>query len=476
MNAFQQPVSKADPSRSSRPAGRFTTRRERARWVQRALASSVAASAPASGALGGALAQEAPDPETVLKQFVVKGDNKVRPLPKIALQPSLATNDEDVTLRSVIRRDLDLCGEFEVLPDSAAPDKLYLSDTPVDVKAWRAKGAEAVVKVSGTKRPDGKVQLNGVAYFVSAGAKPVFDKSIVVDASRVRAESHRVADALIGALTGTPGGFSSQMTFIYGAGKARRAYTMDADGHDPRAVSSDDQLALAPAFGPKQRLYYAASVKKDAFRVFSPGSSTPLTLPVRGSVYGIAFSRHRDRVALAIARGAGIQLFTGPNFTDLTRMGNNNMVLHPAFTPSGKVAYSGEGKWGQRVFVAGKAISPAGVHASAPTFCRHPDGVRAVYAVGVGKNTDLVASTETGGSMVRLTQNMGRNNYPACSPDGRLVAFFSTRTRGQGPGLYIMRIDGTRPKRISTLVGDSLRWAPLPTTNQPAAKARAASH
>jgi TolB protein len=80
----------------------------------------------------------------------------------------------------------------------------------------------------------------------------------------------------------------------------------------------------------------------------------------------------------------------------------------------------------------------------------------------VGKNTDLVASGETGGGLVRLTQNQGRNGYPACSPDGRLVAFFSTRTSGEGPGLYVMRVDGQRPKRISNLLGDSLRWDPLP--------------
>ena len=84
-----------------------------------------------------------------------------------------------------------------------------------------------------------------------------------------------------------------------------------------------------------------------------------------------------------------------------------------------------------------------------------------VYAAGVGKNTDLVSSTLTGHGQMRLTQSQGRNNYPACSPDGRLVAFFSTRKTGEGPGLYVMRIDGGRPKRISTLVGRSLTWARL---------------
>ncbi len=42
------------------------------------------------------------------------------------------------------------------------------------------------------------------------------------------------------------------------------------------------------------------------------------------------------------------------------------------------------------------------------------------------------------------------------------MAFFSTRTSGEGPGLYIMRLDGGHPKRVSTLLGDTLRWDSLP--------------
>jgi TolB protein len=86
-----------------------------------------------------------------------------------------------------------------------------------------------------------------------------------------------------------------------------------------------------------------------------------------------------------------------------------------------------------------------------------------VFAVGVGKDTDLVATGERGGPLLRLTQGQGKNGYPACSPDGRLVAFFSTRTGGEGPGVYVKRIDGGgRAKRVAPILGDSLRWESLP--------------
>lgn len=422
-----------------------------------------AAQAPAAPAPGGPQPiAGAPDGQSILDGLIIPASSGTRPLPKIAVLPSLASAIEDVTLRSVVRRDLDLSGEFEVLADSAAPEGLYLEDSPVDVKAWAAKGAEAVVKVSGRKLSDTKAELRGQAFFVNVGDQPVFDKRFEVPIDDVRLESHRISDLIIGALTGQNGGFASRMVFASGSGTLRRAFVIDADGHDAKPISPPTQIALAPAFGPGQEPFWTGSVNKDVYRIYRLGSPTPVKTNVEGSVYGLAYSSDKSKVAAAIGQGKTINIFEGPSLDALKIASPIGMALRPAYSPSGKLAFAGEGKYGQRIWVDGKPISPDGLFASAPTFCKNPDGVRVIYAVGVGKNTDLVGTGETGGGTYRLTQNQGSNGYPACSPDGRLVAFFSTRKGGEGPGLYIMRIDGGRPKRISTLLGDSLRWEPLP--------------
>jgi TolB protein len=420
----------------------------------------LAAVLPPSHARSQAGATPAPNPQDLLGNIVVVA-GATRPLPKIALLPSLASDSEDVTLRQVVRRDLDLCGEFEVLPDSAAPEGLSLSDSAIDFNAWAGKGVSALIRINGKAAGDGRAELRAQVYFMNRTSAPVLDKRYAVPAADLRAESHRVADLLIGALTGQNGGFASRMTFVAQTGKLRRVFTIDADGHDAKAISPADQLALAPAFGKNDKLYYAASVNNGEYRMYTaPGD--PVQSPIAGSVYGIAFSKDRSKVALSVAAGDTIKLFVGPDIAGVKPAFDIGMALRPTFTPSGKVAFAGAGKFGQRIYVDGKPISPDGLFASSPTFCNHPDGVRAIFAAGVGKGTDLVASGENGGSLVRLTQNQGSNGYPACSPDGRLIAFFSTRKSNEGPGLYIMRIDGLRPKRISSLLGDSLRWDPLP--------------
>src|SRR5690606_23598788 len=102
--------------------------------------------------------------------------------------------------------------------------------------------------------------------------------------------------------------------------------------------------------------------------------------------------------------------------------------------------------------------------AAAPTFCDTEDGVMLVYAVAVGRGQDLVMSNETGGNLRRLTQGEGSNSYPACSPDGRLLAFFSDR--GKDHGLYIKSLKSGQTQKISARDGQSLRWAALPGSGE----------
>jgi TolB protein len=76
---------------------------------------------------------------------------------------------------------------------------------------------------------------------------------------------------------------------------------------------------------------------------------------------------------------------------------------------------------------------------------------------------DLVMSDEHGRDIARLTQGPGSNLAPACSPDGRLLAFFSTRK--SGPGLYLLNLKRFTSIRVTPQVGESLNWARLADTS-----------
>jgi TolB protein len=306
----------------------------------------------------------------------------------------------------------------------------------------------------------------GVAYFLNVGKDPVFQQKLVVDRTDVRVTAHRITDALLGALTGRPGGFASQLAFSARWTKNQRIFRMDADGQSLTPLTDPNEFAVAPTWGPSGSLFFASSKDYAPFQLFSlaGGNIKPFKLPFSSSIYGITFSRDYTKIAIAVAEGGRSTIYVAAaDGSAMTKASTTELATHPAFSPSGKLAWiGGDPTHGsQRVYVDGKAISPSGFGASAPAFCDTEDGVRVVYSVAVGNDQrDLVMSDEQGRGTVRLTQGQGSNTYPACSPDGRLLAFFSTRKNQ--PGIYMMSLKRFSTQLLTGKLGESLRWAALP--------------
>jgi TolB protein len=442
---------------------------------------------------------EPPD-ESVLGTIEVNGSGGgLAPLPKMAVVPIITTGATDSVVNLVVRRDMELSGQFEVLDENAAPAGPFTRTSPLDLAAWRARGAEYVLRVFAQPAPNdsAKTEVVGEAYLTPSAAqaaaqkthlasvgdatpaaddaKPAFRAIVPTATTEVRAASHRLVDELLGALTGRPGGFASEMTYTEKVGRWRRVFAIDADGFDLRAIGPNDATAVSPAFGPGGQIFYALSIDYAPFHLVFGPRATPVPIVIPGSTMGVAFSSDRSRMALTAMEEGRSQLWTG-EAGRLQPMATPPFANHPVFGPLGKVAYIA-GAPVQRVYVDGKPISPPGFMASAPVFCDTPQGLLVVYTVGVGAGADIIATDTGGGSMRRLTQHEGANTYAACSPDGRLVAFFSTgkkvgagdpraHDRGEGAGLFIMPI--LRPwlaKKISNEVGESLRWEPLPNVS-----------
>lgn len=425
--------------------------------------------------------------EDILGEFVVTGTTQEH-IPKIAIIPSMSPALEDVIVRSVIRRDLELSGMFELIADSKAPAGQYGFTDPVDVGAWQRLGAEAVIKVAArTEGPekDGKIEVVGLAYFPSAGKEPVYQTTLVVEKSNARKTAHQITDDLLGALTGRPGGFSSRFAFVGPWGRNLRVFTLDSDGNGQNPQTAEDVTSIGPSFGPDGRLYYSRSKNYSPFELNSltidDKNSKSLPIKFLGSIYSSTFDAEKKRLAVAVAESAKSSIYVGnADGTGMKRVSTTALATHPAFSVEGHLAWvgGGEDQNSQRIYVDGKAVSPSGFTASAPTFCDTEDGVYLVYAVSVGGGRqDLIMSRPNGKGLTRLTQNQGSNSYPACSPDGRLLAFFSTRKNEEG--LYVLSLKRWTTQKVRGVMGESLRWEALPrseltdtqakTTDQPLA-------
>jgi TolB protein len=427
------------------------------------LAAPAAADAPAATA---APAPAATPDEGVLGAFVITGVNTTERLPKIAVLPSLSPDYEDVIVRGVVRRDFELTGLYDVIPDSKAPAGLYGFEDPIDVEAWQKVGAEAIVKVSAQKKDANQISVLGIAYFLNVGKEPVYQKTIVVPKGDARITAHRITDALLGALTGRPGSFASELTFSGKWAQNRRIFRMDADGNSLLALTDPLDTAIAPNFGAPGHILYSVSHEYAPFTVMDhfQNANKPLNLPFNTSVYSLAFNKDRSKLAVAVSENSKSSIYVGnPDGSGMKKVSTSELATRPAWSPSGKLAWVGgdPSQGSQRIWVDGKPVSPAGFTAASPTFCDTEDGIKLVYSVATGNNhQDLIIAAEKGQNMARLTQNQGSNSYPACSPDGRLVAFFSTRDKS--PGIWLMSLKSWKAQQVSTQEGESLNWAALP--------------
>ena len=431
-----------------------------------ALASPAVADAPATA--------EQPD-ESVLGTVEVNGSaGGLLPLPKMAIVPLLTTGQADSLVNLVVRHDMELSGQFEVLDESAAPAGPFTHTTPLDLVGFRDKGAEYVLRVfsQAAATDSSKTELVGEVYVTprthppaggpTPDAKPASRIVVPTPTTEIRAASHRLVDLLLGALTGRPGGFSSEMVYTERVGRWRRIFALDADGFNLHGVGPTNATASSPAFGPGGNIFYALSTDYSPFHVVFGPDATPVPMAIPGSVMGLAFNGDRSQMAVVVMDGGQSRLWVGDK-GNLNPAPSPPFANHPVFGPLGKMAVVG-GNPVQRIYLDGKPISPAGFMASAPVFCDTPQGLLVVYTVGVGAGADIIATDTSGGSLRRLTQHEGANTYPSCSPDGRLISFFSTGKKGHGAGLFVMPIQ--RPwlaKKISSEVGEALRWEALPS-------------
>jgi TolB protein len=163
---------------------------------------------------------------------------------------------------------------------------------------------------------------------------------------------------------------------------------------------------------------------------------------------GIAATR------IAYVQNGLIRVVDSDGFNDkpITKRG---LSLSPAWHPSGrKLVYSKflEGGAGTQLeevdFASGKTrtLSAGGLNIT-PAYSH--DGRYVVYASGNESGTDLMmTAVDSPGVVQRLTFGRGSDNgSPTFSPDGRQIAFFSSRSKY--PQIYTMDADGTNVQLLT---------------------------
>lgn len=417
--------------------------------------------------------------------------------PKIGIQsfigkPALA--EPAGLLPDVLGADLAYEREFYVI-DRKASAALPAASTPESLPfaQWVELGADFVlmgwVRDSGDKLD---VDIKLVNVKGAAAGKVGFAQSYGgCTLANPRFCAHSIADDMHQKLRGLAGVARTRIAFtsdrdqdpstdrpIANAGNSKEIYLMDYDGGTMRPVTRNKKLNIAPSWGPDGRtLAYTsyASDFPDIYLVTLDGRAA--TRPAQGtrSIHNqnAAISPDGNRIAFTSSRSGQTGFYDiwvvnrdGSNLQNLTPGTDKSSEGAPTWSPDGhKIAFTSDRTGTNQIYIMnsdgtlvtrmtfqGKCDRPAWSPLGYIAYTLERSGGHDIGVMDLARNETRV-----------LTDGTGSSRQPTIAPNGRHIAFVTTRWGGTEQIATIDYPDGKGLRRITTSGNNRYpNWSPTP--------------
>jgi TolB protein len=383
----------------------------------------------------------------------------------VALSPAAA--DVARPLGQVLWDDLNFEREFYLIPrDTYASIPVARTAEQIPFAQWRELGADGVV--FGTVQRNGNSVTVQVRLFNVRTRQVVYSKEFTGTANNPRLFAHTAADEIHQQQRGLRGVARTKLAFSSDRNRERIAgpvdnrevkeiYVSDYDGESQRRVTTDRQLNITPAWSPDARAVAYTSFRRgypDIFiaLLYQGLQETPTKgvgqnfLPV-WSPDGtrLAFTTNRDgnnEIYVMNRDGSGLRRITNHPAIDVT----------PTWSPTGtQIAFTSDRSGTPQIYVVGadglnlrRLTSES--YADRPTWSPAPFNEIA-FAARTGPGFDIKVLDLATSQTRQITFGEGSNESPAYAPNGRHLAFTSTRT-GR-PQVFTVGRDGRGVKQIT---------------------------
>jgi TolB protein len=361
----------------------------------------------------------------------------------------------------ILRRDAELSSAFSLLDRTAIPAAL-VKESGFTREQWVDLGAEAVIK---NATVGGKIRFQ--LFDVSKGAKPVLIQGY--PAGDERKAAHKFMNEVIKYYTGVPGVFGSRIAFVRttrSPAVAKNVFTMEMDGGNTASITNNRSLNILPSIGPGGQVLFTSYAKRNPDLWMSGGGEPTRVSKYPGLNLGGAMSPDGSTIALTLSKDGNSEIYTidtsGNIRAQLTK--SASIDGSPSWSPAGnQLAFISDRAGGPQVFRMGSSgggatrVSKAGDYNQTPDWNPGP-GEAAEWIAYAGRdgggNFDVFAVNVKSGTTKRLTQGNGRNTDPTWAPDGRLIAFSSSRG-----GIWIANEDGNNQQQVNR-AGSTPDWGP----------------
>ena len=289
-------------------------------------------------------------------------------------------------MSQIVQADLARSGQFKPLPaESLALDEMSRPNW----SALRPLSAEALVAGSVTRLANGRYDVRARLWDAVKGQEKSDFKDNVT-AADLRLSAHRVSDWVYQQLTGTPGVFTSRISYVTKSSGRYNLWIADADGEGARSALSSPEPIISPSWSPTgtQLAYVSFESRKPVVYVHELASGQRRVVAnFKGSNSAPTWAPDGRSIVATLSRDGGSQLYrVSLQGGEPQRLTSGNINTEPAFSPDGNTLY----------FVSDR-----------------------------GGNPQIYKMPAQGGPVDRVTFSGNYNISPAISPDGRWLAYVS---------------------------------------------------
>lgn len=386
----------------------------------------------------------------------------------IALSPDAETIAVAKTIGEVLWADLNFEREFSFIPRDVygtIPKATSFADVPFD--RWRELNADGVIVGTVQKTANGfhvEMRLMNVRSRQAAYAR-VYDGS-----ANARLYAHTMSDEVHKSQRGLNGVARSRLTFdsdrdgerMRGTVQNRNIkeiYIADYDGENQKRVTVGQTLNIAPRWSPDVRSIAYTSYRRGSANIFISnifqGTLEEVTKGDKsGENWLPAWSPDGTRVAFTSTRDGNPEIYVANrDGSGVRRLTNHPGIdISPTWSPSGtQIAFTSDRSGSPQIYIIGadglglsKKTSES--YCDKPTWSPPPFN-EVAYASRNGPGYDIKVLDLATGQVRQLTFGEGTNESPAFAPNGRHVAFMSTRS-GKAQ-VFTMARDGKNVRQIT---------------------------
>ncbi|MEA3297416.1 MAG: Tol-Pal system beta propeller repeat protein TolB, partial [candidate division Zixibacteria bacterium] len=290
------------------------------------------------------------------------------------------------------------------------------------------------------------------------------------DKNSWRELGHDVANEIVHTLTGGKSIFRTMIVYIKKIDKAKELFIADFDGANERQLTSNGSINLSPVFTPNGREIFFTSYMGGDPQLYKVDVTTGKTLRVAeypGIVVAPAISPYGNKIACVLSKDGNSEIYVlnmdGEIIKRLTR--HWAIDTSPTWSPDGRmIAFTSDRSGSPQVYIMDsdglklRRLTFQSSYSDSPIWSDRGDRITFVTRTKQGR-FDL-ASIDTSGVDYRVLTEIGMNENPHFSPDGKHIIFSSTRLGSRS--IFTMDITGRNQRRLThNGVCSNPNWGPL---------------